>query len=70
MKKFILIIFVLLVGCSQDYSAKGSVGFSQAAGVKKICIEGHVYYYTKGGYQGGIAPKLHNDGRPVKCEDE
>jgi hypothetical protein len=38
--------------------------------VKKTCVEGHVYYITSQFYQGGIAPKLTDDGKPVECKDE
>lgn len=70
MKRILLIIFVLLIGCGKDYSHKGSVGFSSSPSTSKICLEGHVYYFVDAAYMGGLAPKLNDEGKPVKCEVE
>jgi hypothetical protein len=72
MKKIILIsLLAMIIGCGVDPTQKGSVpyGIPNLSVVKK-CIEGHVYYYTSGGYEGGIAPKLTDEGKPVKCAGE
>ena len=34
--------------------------------INTICIEGHVYYILKP--TNGIAPKLSDTGKPVKCQ--
>jgi hypothetical protein len=43
------------------------------ADIIKICLEGHQYYsfckWNCSAYQGGIAPVLTDDGKPVKCEE-
>lgn len=36
--------------------------------LEQVCIEGHTYYYANRGELGAIlAPKLNDDGTPVKC---
>ena len=37
---------------------------------EKICLEGHIYFYTTGFNEGGIAPKLNDDGTPCDCQSE
>lgn len=36
----------------------------------KICIEGYVYFEKTLTYQGYLAPKLNDNGSPVKCMKE
>jgi len=66
MKKLILILIaqaaltsIFLFGCSDlsDWS------------IKQKCLGGHVYYFNDGYNQGGIAPKLTDEGKPVHCEE-
>jgi hypothetical protein len=62
MKYLILILIILLAGCSKDITDRTDINF-----VITVCLEGHTYYYTDMVYQGGIAPKLTDDGKPVHC---
>jgi len=59
--KILLGVAVVLVflGC-MDSSAVYS---SKLTGLRKVCLEGHVYFYN-----GGLAPKLNDDGTPCKCQ--
>jgi hypothetical protein len=72
MRIIIAIVLVFAVcGCIQDkdefavriHPKKISFSFI------KICIEGHLYYFADGLYEGGIAPVLTDDGKSVKCEE-
>lgn len=67
----LLLCFVLL-GCksTSDYSNEASVPTNDSGGdrIIKICIEKHYYYKTVGGYEGGIAPVLTDNGKPVHCK--
>ncbi len=61
----------MIFGCGPNPEQKGSVITIQdfdKIRIKKLCIEGHWYYYTAGECKGGIAPVLTDDGKPVKCE--
>jgi hypothetical protein len=64
MKSMILFAAILvLVGCVGT-----PVKDTDGTFVRQICIEGHIYYTTEGLYQGGIAPKLDDDGKPCDCQ--
>lgn len=67
MKKLILlsIIASLCYGCAverPEYKGTTESGFDM------ICIENHIYYQDDSGYNGYLAIKLDDDGKPVKCE--
>jgi hypothetical protein len=73
MKKIVFfILFTFLIGCGSDYSQKGSVNNGSRLSnycIETKCIEGHIYYFNTGYNAGGIAPKLHSDGTPYKCDE-
>jgi hypothetical protein len=65
---FLFIIFCLISCKDADFSqsANGGGGLSGYS-IDKRCVEGHVYFVNIGLYQGGIANKLTDDGKPIKC---
>ena len=67
--KYILLIFLILFafGCPEYKTTQP--GKSGEISFNTICLDGHIYYHTSAGFYGGIlAPKLHDDGKPVLCK--
>jgi hypothetical protein len=69
MKKLLLLCVALAcVSCGKDGRSidrvKPADDFSGS--VNSICIEGHVYYLWRP--TNGLAPKLDDEGKPVKCD--
>jgi hypothetical protein len=58
----LLCLSLLLGGCKDGRRVVRESTFT-APGIIADCIEGHVYYFSGG----GLAPKLNDDGTPVKC---
>lgn len=42
--------------------------YSNPMYLKKVCIEGHIYYHYSKNNIGTLAPKLTDGGKPVPCE--
>lgn len=38
--------------------------------IEEKCIRGHLYYFNNGYNAGGIALKVDDEGRPIKCEEK
>ena len=55
-----VLVFLGCVGGSPVYCPDLSV-------LRKVCIEGHVYFYRDHS-NGGLASKLNDDGTPCKCQ--
>ena len=69
MKKYILIILILFVfiRCGDNPTPSVEQNFSSTY-FDKICLERHVYYFYHGiGGYSYLAPKLNDNGTPVKC---
>ncbi len=57
MKKFVFIFLILIVSSCSRITTK--------------CIDNHEYYKVSNyGFYYSIAPKLNDDGTPVKCDKE
>ena len=67
-----IILFAGILSCSGSSSNNAVYvdRYSRVSHLTKTCIEGHVFYYTSGGYDGGLASKLHDDGTPFLCKEE
>ena len=63
MKFLLLIIPAIFLFCTGNVKDTNS-----NLAIDTVCIQHHVYYETLGTYQGGIAPKLSDDGRPCHCD--
>lgn len=64
----IFLIFVFLYFFFFEYRKTQNI--EDIHTIKKICLEGHIYFYTSGLNEGGIAPKLNDDGTPCKCQEK
>ena len=68
MKKIISICSIISLFCCDlpDQQTIYLETVDPALGIRKICIENHVYY--AGGYR-ALAIKLDDDGKPCYCEN-
>jgi hypothetical protein len=69
MKKLLLLcLFAGFLSCNDGFHKISDVSPAEDVGgtINTICIEGHVYYVWRP--SNGLAPKLENDGKPVKCD--
>lgn len=69
MKKILLLCLLAgFLSCSDDFQKISDVSPAEDVGgtINTICIEGHVYYIWRP--SSGLAPKLKDDGKPVKCD--
>ncbi len=70
MKRIILaVIAACLLGCGNSHPSsinKVSPAEDIAGNINTVCIEGHVYYLWRP--TNGLAPKLQDNGKPVKCK--
>jgi hypothetical protein len=69
MKKILLLCLLAgLLSCNDGFQKISDVSPAEDVGgtINTICIEGHVYYVWRP--SNGLAPKLENDGKPVKCD--
>lgn len=59
-----LIVLLLLVSCTSNLDRVKE-------GIKKFCLEGHVYYISAPptSYRAVLASKLDDNGNPVKCKE-
>jgi len=63
MLKYVSLFFVLIIMSCNTNSSVIDTTFP----VQEICIEGHAYYKTFGQYN-GIALKVNDEGKPIKCK--
>jgi hypothetical protein len=66
MKKLILSIMLLGLSCVRVDS--NGTEYSSGYSFRKICVEGHTYYFQTVINQGFLAIKLDSDGKPVRCD--
>jgi len=59
---FVIVFSILFLGCSD--STSGRKDTNVFGGCIIVCIEGNSYYQEM---RGGIAIKLDDNGKPVKC---
>lgn len=56
-----------MLSCASCYDEIG-VAKSGSAKFDIICLDGHSYYKRSAGYNGYLAIKLDDNGKPVKCK--
>jgi len=68
MKKIIfLLTCIFLISCGEQRNWKDTDTITP---MRKVCVEGHVYYKNMAPYNGGIAIKLDDEGKPIKCSGD
>lgn len=72
MKALILIVGLLVGGCCAATKEAKPVEVPEQikptqSSVKLTCLDGHLYYYSRGLGMSWLAPKFDAEGKPVKC---
>ncbi len=69
MKGIFLVLLITILSCSDVAVTKKGVELNDESGrFAEVCINGHIYYYKAGVYNGFLASKFSDNGLPVKCE--